>query len=228
MSVAVSVAMSSSSVSSRSGASVSQAADDSDFDDEASKLEGSETSGDEDATNSGEDSSGQASEDGNVTSPGEDSCGQASEAVQNSDRESSSDANNSDDSVGQAAEAVENSDRKSSSDANDSDANHSDDSTEDKAMAVGQPIQVLETRAEHLARHIDPEVRKYCERCKYYMKERDLSSKFCFVVGPLVKTWLIEHPEVEPKRRPWRFGCAIWYALGDGDKNSRYARGDVR
>ena len=221
--------MSSSSASSRSGASVSQAADDSDFDDEASKLEGSEASGDEDATNSGEDSSGQASEESNVTSsPGEDSCGQASEAVQNSDLESSRDANNSDDSGGQASEAVENSDRKSSSDANDSDANHSDDSTEDKAMAVGQPIQVLETRAEHLARHSTPEEQENCERCRFYLQEGKISARWTVVIGARVKTFVIEHPDVERKRKPWRIGCGVCFALADKPWSyCRYAECDV-
>ena len=36
----------------------------------------------------------------------------------------------------------------------------SDDSTEDAATAVGQALQVLETRAEHLARHSAPEEQK--------------------------------------------------------------------
>ena len=56
----------------------------------------------------------------------------------------------------------------------------------------------------------------------------NISSKCCVVVGPLVKTWLMEHPDVERKRTPWRIGCAICYALDDGVKNCRYARCDVR
>ena len=45
----------------------------------------------------------------------------------------------------------------------------------------------------------------------------------------LVKTFAIEHPDVERKRKPWRIGCGVCFALADKPKGTycRYAECDV-
>ena len=202
--------MSSSSLSSGSGASDGQASDDADSDGETSAA--GESAESEESEESGQ---AAAEEDSGEGSESEDSGGQASEA-----EESGGQASEAEESGGQASEAEESGGQAPES--------RSDDSKD--VAAIWQVEGVLETRADHMARHIKPEDRKNCERCRYYAKERDgtVASKCCVVIGPLVKNWLMEHPDVERKRTPWRLGCAICFAISDGVKNDRYARCDVR
>ena len=110
----------------------------------------------------------------------------------------------------------------SMSDSDVSSSSGSADTSSATSRSVARPQvrkidRLLESRQQHLLRHVDAAVRRKCQRCRYYAQHHALQRRCSLVLAITNEmfTWLMEHPGAETGSHEWGLGCCIcrWAGL---------------